>query len=375
MSSDASVLDINQRSWVADGAGGFTLEIGDPIGGIALDTGGLHGSTTTLGTVREVWLATLTDAPATQLLQAAGNVPVWSSDLLTAMAAVAVGDSPIEQATRYPPSAAQAHLSGDALTAGLAGDDPVASSGFALLGGVASSGYYLGRSHFNEFVDVPPNSLFDQSAAVIGIGQQLQNAGASFVLGTTSSGQTRVLRDCQYAGQDPTGLMWIRPEDIGNQIEQIPADKNNNTAQHFRFYPNAFFRTVSYINSVGSAYFDLSSIDSLLVNQPFILRQVEEAPTASTWLIIIDGQPQVVTVAHPAGSDFRRPDEIWNGVWVQLIQNANGPSTSALSLIRVGSSTGAGVASFFNRLRYLQYARMLSMEVNFTDYVQGPQAD
>lgn len=379
-SPDASVISIDARAWTADGAGGFLLEIGDPIGGIALATQGRHGSTTgnVGGGVRHVWLATTTDAPAVQLLETAGNLITaqgWSSDLLTAMAATAAGDNPVEAPNRYPPSATSAHLSGDALTLGLAGDNPVASSGFALIGGPNTSGYYLGRSHFSEFLDVPPNGVFERSEAITRIGQQLQSAGSTVTLGTQSNGQARQLIDCQFAGQDPTGVMWIRPEDIGNQIEQIPADRTLNTAQHFRFFPNAFFRTVSYVNAVGSAYFDLSSIDSDLVGQPFILRQVEDAPTASTWLVIIDGQPQVVTFAHPAGSDFRRPDEIWNGVIVPIIQNAGGPGTSAFSLLRTASTILPGNGSFINRMRYLQYARLLSMEVNFTDYVQGPISD
>jgi hypothetical protein len=51
---------------------------------------------------------------------------------------------------------------------------------------------------------------------------------------------------------------------------------------------------------------------------------VARAPLFSTWWCIIDGVSQEITFQHPAGSDFRRPADIWVNVIVPFITGKGG---------------------------------------------------
>lgn len=265
---------------------------------------------------------------------------------------------------RSPPTVPTFQLGGAALAAtGV----PTVIFGVATVAHPQPLAPYFGRAAFNEFVQIPPDQTFNVPAALARLRQQMVQSGSEFELGTQSNGDVRSVRDCEFAAMDPRGWVWLRPEDIGNQIEQIPADIGQNSAEHFRFFPNAFFRRTSYVDGLQLAVVDSTSItepaDAL--TQPFTLATVEFVPQNSTWLFIVDGQPYCVRILHPEGSDFRRPDEIWNGVIVPALQNARGPSTSldTRSPFTFVFFNGESIdqTGLVDRLRYLQYATMLKL--------------
>jgi hypothetical protein len=239
-----------------------------------------------------------------------------------------------------------------------------------------------GRSCFEDFVSIPPDSIIGAPQALARLRAQIAQGGASFSVGTQTDGKERVLQSCQFAGLDPAGVVWVRPEDIGNQVEQIPPLVGSNTAQHFRFFPNAFLRRVSYVDGLG-----LAVVDDLPIteqppvgpgggSQPYRILQVDAAPENSTWVLIIDGQAVCVRLTHPSGSDYRRPDEIWNAVIVPAIQNVQGPASALPYKSPVlFSPLVPEQRGFLDKMRYLQYARMLSVngadgEITTTDIPQ-----
>lgn len=290
---------------------------------------------------------------------------------------VANGTPTIRGTGRFPPAVPTLRFAGAALAA--IGGSGVSAEGVATLA-YPPQAAYSGRSHFNEFVELPPDTRSGQPVALARIRAQLQAPSASFNLGTQSNGQDRVLQSCGFAAMDAAGWIYLRPEDIGNEIQQIPPEVSQNTTQHFRFYPNAFFRRTQYVDGLHVAVIDSLSITSdPQVSQPFRLIEVQFVPDNSTWLFIIDGQPICVRIAHPEGSDFRRPDEIWNGVIVPAIQNAQGPRTSLVTqtpeiftIVIPGPAEQSGLV---DKLRYMQYARMLSVNqgfgFTFTDFPQN----
>lgn len=280
---------------------------------------------------------------------------------------------------RAPPSSPLLRLLG----LGPIGGQPTFFQGVATIA-YPGGGAYFGRSHFTEFIESPPNAFDSPVQALQRIRQQLAAPSHPFVLGTTSGGVERSLADCDYAGLDAAGVLWIRPEDIGNLVEQIPSELAQNSAQHFRFYPNAFFRRSRYVSGLHAPYTDTTSIDApgpeldpgLGPTQPYVLRVVNFTPTNSTWLLVLDGQPVCVRINHPQGSDLRRPDEIWNGAIVPLIQQAQGPSTAALVDRIFPFNIFGDTGGLIDRLKYVQFARMLALfddsgDFDLTDIPQG----
>lgn len=272
------------------------------------------------------------------------------------------GFPPVRGFARFPPATPEVVFGGAALAL-FGGGGPVSARGDVTLAYDEDGHPYLGRSHFIDFAELPPDSLTNSFNVVARMRGKLRDAGAEYDVGAGGSNPQRILRDCGFAGMGPDGIIWMRPGDIGNAPDEIPAELDENDADNFRYFPNAFFRRTPYINTIGNAFTDpLAITDPGLGSQPFTLREVDFTPNVSTWLFIIDGQPQCVRIAHPAGSDLRRPDEIWNAVIVPAIQNADGPSTVQLGL-RAGlvPVTALDVQKFVNRLRYLEYASMLQV--------------
>jgi hypothetical protein len=149
---------------------------------------------------------------------------------------------------------------------------------------------------------------------------------------------------------------FIDPSDIGGANEQLPADVGSNTAARFAFHPSAFVRRSDYTRSVA-----VRTIDSVPIaqtnnlNQPVQIVSITTAPTASDWLMVIDGHMQIVRIPHPVGSDLRRPRDIWNSVIVPALQGGQGPGTPR---VWDDPNNGTGMVAL-DRLRYLSYARCL----------------
>jgi hypothetical protein len=220
---------------------------------------------------------------------------------------------------------------------------------------------YLSPEQWCDLEDRPPATANDGAVRCFQLARQLEYAGTRFVLGLTSGGVTRGLESCGYAAFTPEGRLWLRPEDIGNQAEQIPASVGANTPGHFRFFPGVFFRRTPYVHGVRRVIPDETSISTMNAgSQPFRLSVVNTAPTASDWLVLIDGTSHLVRLFHPVGSDLRRPDEIWNALWAPSFQTSAG-APQLVSLGSVPPEPSTGFVQVLAKLRYAQYFRCLDI--------------
>lgn len=210
---------------------------------------------------------------------------------------------------------------------------------------------YTSNQNIIVFDDVPPASLIVGGGFPSTLLRDLYiDPPARVSAGTTT------LDFCSAAGITPDGTVWIDPADIGNGPDQIPASVGNNTAAAFRAHPSCFIPSGAsrYIRSVDRMAIDREAINAVTVGQPFRIRTVDNAPQASRWLVAIDGAEAVLRLAHPAGSDFRRPKDIWNNIIVPLIHGSQIGST-------LGFSDAAALAVAAN-LKYSNYWRCLEIE-------------
>lgn len=209
--------------------------------------------------------------------------------------------------------------------------------------------------------DAPPNLSYILGATE----DQLAVAGGRVNLGTNVGGQPLILIQVGQAYPRADNRYFIRSTDVGVQTGQIPPAVAQNTSTALRLHPSVFVRETEKIRGfVGTGR---------ILNQPLPITSVGGAPqlfdivrppTHSTWDIVIDSSIVTVTVAHPVGSDLRRPRDVWQQVWVRLLQatNAKGSGIAgALQVFEVVTDDPPVTNSFFSRglvrgLRYMQAA-------------------
>lgn len=218
---------------------------------------------------------------------------------------------------------------------------------------------YMGLMHFAEFSEFPPDSTATASSRLAQLLRQIESSGSRAFLGTTSAGQDLFVNSCGFAGIAPEGQVIVLPSDIGNQNEQIPQNVGQNSALHFRFHPSVFIRRTDYFRSIARQSVDAIAVDAINQgSQPLAITQVVSPLVASDWLIVVDGTPYVCRLVHPANSDFRRPRDIWNNIWVPIITGSQ--SAPEGTLFRgFDGVVQTGVVQIADRLTYLEYARMI----------------
>lgn len=160
---------------------------------------------------------------------------------------------------------------------------------------------------------------------------------------TLPTGLTAV-RQCSAAFPDPWGRVLLSPSDIGSGPGQIPTGRRSWLGSMFDNHPQTFVRLTTQVRGLAAATrYGLTDLTPITGSPAmFRLYQVVRAPSHSTWRFIIDGQPQEVTFAHPQGSDYRRPVDIWNNVIVPAFQSMTGVGTPGVPA-GVGLGTGAGI--------------------------------
>ena len=87
---------------------------------------------------------------------------------------------------------------------------------------------------------------------------------------------------------------------------------------------------------------------------------IDRAPTFSAWVIGVDGHKVFCGIEHPAGSDYRRPRDIWENVWLPLIAGANSTAAAIDNIEWFGGSGPTATIykrGLLTRLAYLDYAR------------------
>lgn len=237
---------------------------------------------------------------------------------------------------------------------------------------------YQNLSHFLEFAEVPPDSIplnplvEDTTWNVPGVLDRLTLAFAQapgrIDLGETTGGSIFV-NDCNFTGLAPEGAVYIEPSDFGGSApDRIPLSFLDNEASRFRFHPSVFIRRAAYYRGMSAPYADPVAIDSAEGvpgnSQVFRIVTVDTPPPFSNWLLIIDGAPIVVSIDHPTGADLRRPRDIWNQLWVPLLQGSSAVQNAVQLRFHQpfgGAVNFTNVNLFITRLRFMEYARCLPL--------------
>lgn len=196
--------------------------------------------------------------------------------------------------------------------------------------------------------------------------KQLAVAGGRVDLGVELGGQPLILTDVGQAYPRADNTYFIRASDVGVQPGQIPPTIAANVSSALRLQPSVFVRETSDIRGLKGDAVTTENPDPITVagGAPTLL-DVVRAPTHSRWILEIDSSRIEVVVAHPAGSDLRRPKEVWQAVWRGLLASTNAKGSGTANGLQHFStfitSAGGGSRLFFSRglirgLRYLQCA-------------------
>ena len=234
---------------------------------------------------------------------------------------------------------------------------------------------YMTLSHFIDFQEQPPDDDDDGRQALTRLLDGFQNSAGRFSVGTDANGSQVFAEGCAYAAVAPEGAVYIRAEDFGSPDPSgIPSDATSNTGARFRFHPSVFIRRAQYIRGVSRPYSDPTAVNVVDgFGQVFNVIIVDPNPIESLWLIAIDGQHQLVRLLHPANSDIQRPLDIWNQVWVPLIQGSQATvnATGFRLLPPGGFGNQTNIEQLSNRLQFLEYARCLPLPGTAVTQVQG----
>lgn len=321
-------------------------ETGGTTNGIARVMAGVSGATTTGALV-----AHRVDTRAT-----------WQGPLLASPSQVITQHSDISwgrQSPRYRLA------TGGALDAAIDADigAPDANSFVHAEWSYPQANPYTGMLHVGEFADDDDG---DERSNIPVALQRVFNdihkrGGYSYPLGVTSGGQAIVADDCDYAGLAPEGRVYITAADLGTDAEDIPPAVTQNTAARFRFHPSVFVRRGSYVSGLSYRHHDNNPlVTGGLGSQPIGVIVIDQPQPQSRWLCSLDGEVVLLAFAHPAGSDYRRPRDIWNNVIVPAIRGATGANVvTTLPFGDVVSNTPNVHSQIYSRLRYLEYARFI----------------
>lgn len=219
---------------------------------------------------------------------------------------------------------------------------------------------YQGLVHFCEFEERPPDSGSSGVTRLRQLTNLLQTGSNSYLAGVNSAGTPIVVPYCGFAALAPEGAIFIRPEDLGNGPDQIPTNMAGNTAEAFRAHPSVFFTPgrAKYMRGLMRQAADATAIDFQTSDSggPLGITNVDSSVTSSLWLVMVDGQPCICELAHPEGSDLRRPRDIYAEAWVPVL---NGPSTSFAATEFLTGSANLGGVGF--RWAYADYFRCLGI--------------
>lgn len=176
-----------------------------------------------------------------------------------------------------------------------------------------------------------------------------------------SGGRTATFNQVAYTAPAPTGDVFVRNSQIGSAPNQIPPQASNNTPERYAFHPCVFVRRPNYMGAIEAV--SPPRTQAITASRGVLpIWQVVRAPTFSRWLLILDGVPRVVFLAHPAGSDLRTPGEIWNGLLAPMVASAGTTNVPIYSqtLVIGGSYVYTVIGQISGgQIRQLDYARFL----------------
>lgn len=221
---------------------------------------------------------------------------------------------------------------------------------------------YQGLTHYCEFEDDPPDTADDGTAVVTQLAQSLAYPSTPYVIGPNSVGQVQA-EACNFAAVGPNCAVYIDASDFGgNGPDIIPAAVTGNLASIYRYHPSVFIRNTSHVRSTARRYRDGQALTAQQLGTPIRIDILgENPPRSSTWLLVFDGVPQVVTFLHPLGSLYKRPRDIWNQLLVPMILGPQSVSQAPIleTPFVLGILNTGGPAILQLSMATLEYARYL----------------
>jgi hypothetical protein len=195
-----------------------------------------------------------------------------------------------------------------------------------------------------------------QPAAFLKATLQAQTGAARFVVQRPGLSPL-VIDQCCYAGPSASGNVLIAPSDVGTgpgQVNPIPQLQKITQLQQF---PRVFLRSSANIRGIVSQISADEQAGTIGALDGPVVYSVDDAPKYSIWVLIIDGSAQQLIFPHPAGSDFRRPADIWARVVVPEIQRRNS-NADPFPVWRDAGGASLINRGYVTRLAYVQYARL-----------------
>lgn len=201
------------------------------------------------------------------------------------------------------------------------------------------------------FTDLHEDDV-DEDEYINGLWNAIINGGRNFLLPNGD-----VVKDCVFAGICPTGTVYIQESDYGNTGRNgVPSDVSDNTRDRFVNHPSVFIRRkgAAMLREIMHRYADTRDIVTEEVLQPMGIYSISGNQPLSTWLMVFDGVPEVMTISHGTELTAARPKDIWNRVIVPICQSADSNSRR----VNVRNILG-DVAGTISRFKYLEFARYI----------------
>lgn len=163
-------------------------------------------------------------------------------------------------------------------------------------------------------------------------------------------------------GPNASGTVLIQSSDVGIGPGQVPPDKTLLTTEVLAAHPMSFFRKSERARFVMSQQ---TSAPLVPVNDPLATEGaqvfvVDDQPRYSEWTFCIDGSCFTASIQHPAGSDYRRPRDIWEHVIMPEIvkSQSNYRPLPLFQIVPFFDPPLLAVRGYINKFGYLSYARL-----------------
>lgn len=339
---------------IADPEGGAGVVITLPLWGVELTSAdlefaagaGMVAARTVEGSIQ--WINEKAAAQA-RLANAAGELALISRLRLTASKVV------------YPLPGVR--ISGAALAdygALAAGDSIYGRVTYRRIFGRSLSANVLG----SLFLDTATDSLTDPTS-------WLRRQEASVIYGTSSvsiSGAPVLAGGATYIANDPLGVVWVAPGDLGPGVNQIPLLKASNNPANYQQFPSVWLTNSASVNLLRLVELRTDAITADW--GALVVMQVDRPPTHSRWQVNMNGQCFDVIVAHPAGSNLRTARAAFDAVWRPVVFGGSVNEGPKLYEQLVGGTFKAcGVLNNTRLIRALRFIEPLDDTKNIASIV------